>query len=53
MSFVKQHGYYYLTGQGYNTHFEKLEIVNRVNAEKYIYVADRLIFLDNLKIKLC
>ena len=37
MNFVGQHGYYYLTGQGYNTYFKKLKIVYRVSTEEYIY----------------
>ena len=27
MNFIGKYNYYYLTGQGYNTHFEKLKIV--------------------------
>ena len=38
--------------KGYNTHFEKLKIVQRINVQKYVYIADRPIFLNNLKIKL-
>ena len=52
ISFVKQYDYYYLFRQGYNTYFEKLIIINRVSIEKHVFIADRLIFLDNLKIKL-
>ena len=53
MNFVEQYDYYYLIRQGYITHFEKLIAVKRVSIEKYIFVTDRPIFLDNLKIKLC
>ena len=34
MNNVEKHGYYYLTGQGYNTHFEKLRVVWKVMAEE-------------------
>ena len=53
INFVKKHSYYYLTTQRYNTHFEKLEVVQKVRAQKYIYIIDRPILLDGLKIKLC
>ena len=50
---VEKYNYYYLTRQGYNTHFEKLQVVLRVMAEEYVYGADWPISLNNLKIKLC
>ena len=53
MNFVRRHDYYYLIRQGSNTHFEKLEVVQRVSIQEYVYIADRPILLDNLKIKLC
>ena len=49
MNNVRKHGYYYLTGQRYNTHFEKLKVVLRVMAEEYIFGVDRSIFLNALK----
>ena len=53
MNFVGRHRCYYLTGQGYNTRFEKLRVVQRVMAEEYVYDADRPISLNALKDKLC
>ena len=50
---IGRHGYYYLTGQGYNTHFEKLRVVSRVIAEEFIDGTDQLISLNVLKAKLC
>ena len=53
MNNVGRHGYYYFTGQGYNTYFEKLRVVSRVMAEKYVFGADQPISLNALKAKLC
>ena len=53
MNNVGKYSYYYLTGQGYNTHFEKLQVVLKVIAEEYIYGADWPISLHALKAKLC
>ena len=53
VNFVGRHDYYYLIGLEYNTYFEKLKIVQRISMQEYVYVADRCILLDNLKIKLC
>ena len=52
MNFVRRHGYYYLVRQKYNIYFKKLKVIQRIMAEEYIYIADRPISLDDLKIKL-
>ena len=53
MNFVRRYSYFYLIRQGYNTHFKKLQIVQRIMVEEYFYGADQFISLDDLKIKLC
>ena len=53
MNDVGRHGYYYLTGQRYNTYLEKLQVVLRVIAEKWIDGTNQPIFLNTLKAKLC
>ena len=53
INFIRRHSYYYLTKLEYNTYFKILEVIQRVSTQKYIYITDRLILLNNLKIKLC
>ena len=53
MNDIGRHKYYYLTGQGYNTHFEKLQVVSRIMAEEWINSTDQPISLNALKDKLC
>ena len=53
MNDVGRYSYYYLTGQGYNTYLEKLQVVLRVMAEEFIDGTDRPISLNALKAKLC
>lgn len=52
MGYVGRHGYFYLTGQGYNTHLEKMWAVSRVTAEEFVPGEDLPISLDDLKAKL-